>query len=99
MLLNYFKDDIHTDDALDMLLNISFESYYVKMAVAWAIAEFFAAQREKTLELISSQALDAWTQNKAIQKIRESLKVSKEDKDMLLKYKISQKNKCPAKAH
>ncbi len=47
----------------------------------------FIKFRDKTLEYLKNNGLDSWTQNKAIQKIRESTRVSKEDKDFILTLK------------
>lgn len=43
--------------------------------------------RDKTLSYLRTNHLDDWTYNKTIQKIRESYRVTKEDKEMLLKMK------------
>ena len=59
------------------------------MARAWALSVCFIKQRDKTLELFKTMSLDRETQNKAIQKCRESLRVSPEDKQMLLSLKIA----------
>ena len=57
------------------------------MAVAWAISVCYVKFRDKTLKLLKIKELDIFVQNKAIQKIRESFRVSDEDKEMLKKYK------------
>ena len=44
--------------------------------------------RDKTLAVLESGVLSPWVQNKAIQKCRESRRVSSEDKAMLLKLKV-----------
>ena len=61
------------------------EKYYCKMAVAWAIATAWVKQRDKTYVYMQegNNTLDAWTYNKAIQKMLESYRVSEEDKVML----------------
>ena len=64
------------------------ERYYVQMSAAWAIAEMFIKQRESTLAFLESRRLAKFVQNKAISKIRDSFRVSKAEKDALLKYKI-----------
>lgn len=64
------------------------EHYYVNMMSAWILCECFIKQREKTLIYLENNKLNKFTINKGIQKCRESNRVSKEDKDMLLKYKI-----------
>ena len=57
------------------------------MAQAWLISIMFIKFREKTLDYLKENTLDNWIQNKTIQKIRESIRVSKEDKDLVLIFK------------
>ena len=64
------------------------ERYYVQMGAAWAIAEMFIKQRKITLAFLASKRAAKFIQNKAISKIRDSFRVSKAEKDALLKYKI-----------
>ena len=75
--------------ALDAKLELKSETeYYVNMAVAWLVAECFTKQREQTLIFLHTHSLNNFTINKAIQKCRDSFRVSQEDKQMLLKYKV-----------
>ncbi len=87
MLMNYYIDDEHIDLILKTYDGIKNEEYYVKMGIAWALSLCFVKQREKTLEYLKNSNLGKWTYNKAIQKINESFRVSKEDKEMLKKMK------------
>ncbi len=57
------------------------------MVNAWLICECFIKQREATIKFLDTNKLNKFTINKAVQKCRDSHRVSKEDKDMLLKYK------------
>ncbi|MDR0886961.1 MAG: DNA alkylation repair protein [Clostridiales Family XIII bacterium] len=83
-----FITDGYIDAYLEKLAAIIHEDYYVKMAVAWAICDCFIKQRDKTDALLSAKTLDPWTQNKAIQKCRESRRVSDADKEYLLGLKL-----------
>ena len=83
MLLNHFTGDEFAEEALKLLDAIKHEDYYVKMGVAWAISIFYIKQPQLTLKLIKQNNLDDFTHNKVIQKIRESFRVSNEDKEML----------------
>ena len=83
LLLNHFTSDEFVEEALKILQAIKHEDYYVKMGVAWAISIFYIKQPQLTLSLLQENNLDDFTHNKAIQKIRESFRVSKEDKEML----------------
>ncbi len=87
MFLAHFIQEPYFEKGLNKLTQIHHEGYYVKMAIAWAISICFIKYRESTLELLQSQCLSDFVQNKSIQKIRESLRVSKDDKKMLLDYK------------
>lgn len=88
MLMDYFITDEYIDRVLDIYRSIHHEAYYVNMAIAWALSVCFVKFREKTLPLFQAQVLSPWVQNKAIQKCRESRRVSAEDKALLLQYKM-----------
>ena len=57
------------------------------MAVAWAISVCFVKFRNKTLDFLDASNLDDFTYNKSLQKIRESNRVCKEDKDIVKRMK------------
>ena len=86
--MSNFVNDQYIDGFLSRLLAIVLDDYYVKRAVAWALCDCFIKQSVKTDELFSSKTLDPWTQNKAIQKCRESFRVSEEDKEYLVTLKL-----------
>ncbi|MGY0394709.1 DNA alkylation repair protein [Fusobacterium sp. SYSU M8A802] len=89
-LLDFYLIGDYIDNIFEICLRIKNEDYYVKMSQAWLISIMFIKFREKTLEYLKSQRLDSWIQNKAIQKIRESKRVSIEDKDLVLKLRINE---------
>ncbi len=84
ILMQYFITEEYIDEVLRIYDRIQHEGYYVKMAVAWGISVCFVHFREKTLDYMDNCRLDDFTYNKSIQKIRESYRVCKEDKQMLL---------------
>ena len=88
MIMDYYLIDEFIDRALDVLSTINREEYYIKMAVAWALATALAKFEDKTLPIFESKTLDTWVHNKAIQKARESYRVPKEKKDYLNSLKI-----------
>jgi hypothetical protein len=73
---------------LDMVFEISQEvthtGYYVYMGNAWLISCCMATFPEETIGFFKNNTLDMRTHNKAIQKSRESYRVSKEHKVLLL---------------
>ena len=79
---------ISPEEFFEICVAESDKRYYVQMGTAWAIAEMFIKQREITLAFLASKRAAKFIQNKAISKIRDSFRVSKAEKDALLKYKI-----------
>ena len=53
------------------------------MAIAWGISVCFVKYRDKTIDLLQHCEMDTFTYNKALQKMRESYRVSAEDKELL----------------
>lgn len=87
MYLNYYLTDEYIDYVLKNIDHITNKEYYVQMAIAWLISFAYIKQKDKTEKYLAKNNLDEFTQNKAIQKICESYRVSKEDKERIKKYK------------
>ena len=68
----------------------------MKMAVAWAVSVCYVKFPEKTEKFLLKNTLDDFTHNKAIQKIRESYRVSKEEKERLNQWKRKEKKEQEA---
>ena len=87
MLMTHFLDDDFKPDYLDLVAGLRSQEYYVNMMIAWFFATALTKQWEASLPYIEARSLDDWTHNKAIQKARESLRISKERKDYLKELK------------
>ena len=61
------------------------EEYYIRMAIAWLLAECFIKYPEVTLAYMKVSGLPKWTYNKTISKICDSYRVDVETKEMLRK--------------
>ena len=83
MLLDHYINEEYLDRLFAVLESILHEGYYVKMAVAWLISICFVRFYDETLTFMETAKLDDFTYNKALQKARESLRISKEQKDHL----------------
>lgn len=83
MMLSFFITEEYIDDVLDVLNNIHHDGYYVKMAIAWAISFAYIHFPQKTLTFLNNNNLDKFTYNKSLQKIIESNRVTKEDKELI----------------
>ncbi len=86
-LLEHFINDTYIDDVLQILSDIRHDAYYVKMAAAWALSVCYIKYSGKTSALVTENRLDDFTHNKMIQKICESFRVSREQKEELKKLK------------
>lgn len=87
MYLDYYLTDEYINKILQNIDKITNKQYYVQMAIAWLISFAYIKQKEKIEKYLLKNNLDKFTQNKAIQKICESYRVSKENKDKLRKLK------------
>lgn len=63
------------------------KDYYVNMAAAWLLCECFVKYRNQTLKYLNNHKTNNFIINKAISKCRDSFRVSKQDKKMLLNFK------------
>ena len=90
-LLDHFITEEYIDRILQVFQEIDHPGYYVKMAVAWALSVCYVKFPRQTEELLRRQVLDPFTQNKAIQKARESFRVTKEQKEYLRSLRIEEK--------
>jgi 3-methyladenine DNA glycosylase AlkD len=87
MLFANFVTPQYIDTVLDFCKKAVSDHYYVKMMVAWLVCECYIKFPTQTHKFLESGCLAAWTQNKAIQKMRESFRVSPPAKQALLKLK------------
>lgn len=86
LLLNYYIEDKYIDEIFKLCENYS-DEYYVKMSIAWLISMCYIKYKNKTIEYLNNNKLDKWTYNKTIQKIIESNRVSKIEKEKLKRMK------------
>lgn len=83
MMLAHFLDDEHIDDVLRLLTVKNHKGYYYKMGAAWTLSYCYIKYPEKTEPMLFLDSLDREIRNKAVQKISDSFRVSKEDKERL----------------
>lgn len=89
-LMTLFLDDAFDPGQLDLIAAIDRPEYYINMARAWYFSFALIKQPCATLPLFEQRpiALDAWTHNKALQKARESRRISTEQKAYLQSLKV-----------
>lgn len=87
LLLDFYIQDDYIDKIIPICSSIQSTDYYVLMANSWLISMCYIKYKEKTLILFKTGILDEFTHNKAITKIIESARISKEEKINIRKWK------------
>ena len=90
-LMTNFLDEAHIDQVFAVLRNVKHDGYYVKMALAWLYATTAVHFFDLTLAELENEHTDAWTRNKAYQKMRESRRFTPEEQAVILKKKKASK--------
>ena len=86
-LMTNFLDEARIDQVFAALRGIKHDGYYVKMALAWLYATAAVNFFELTLAELENGHIDAWTRNKAYQKMRESRRFTPRQQQIILKNK------------
>ncbi|MGI6007634.1 MAG: DNA alkylation repair protein, partial [Ruminococcus sp.] len=86
-LLDHFVNEEYINEVLKACNETVHPGYYAKMAAAWAVSVCFVKFPEETFEFLENDQMDDFTHNKAIQKICESFRVSREMKEKLRGWK------------
>ncbi|MBR5554522.1 DNA alkylation repair protein [bacterium] len=87
MLLNYYVEEYYLDKIVAIVDEFSSKDYYAQMAVAWLVSVCYIKYPELSEEYLKKSKLDDFTYNKSIQKIIESNRIEKSEKQRLKKYK------------
>ena len=83
-MLAYFINDKYVDKVIENLNNILHEGYYVKMAIAWILAEIGIKYNNKAMIFLKgNNNLDKFTYNKTLQKMIESYRIDIKQKESL----------------
>ncbi len=83
-MLSFYVEEGFINKVIHRSAAVKSQEYYVRMANAWLVAECYIRFPIITQDFLIEQCpLDNWTYNKAIQKIRESYRISKETKNYL----------------
>ena len=89
ILLAYYVDKTYLHTVFNLSQSITHSGYYVFMANAWLVSVCMAKYPEETILFFRNNTLDTRTHNKAIQKSRESFRVSQENKAIINELKIT----------
>lgn len=87
-LLGYYTEEKYLPLISEYLKRADTDLYYVHMAAAWLTAEVLVKHYEQGLEILKGGSLPPKTHNKAIQKAKESFRITEEQKGYLESLKI-----------
>jgi len=87
IMLIYYIDATYLSKLFEVFDHIHSSSYYVKMSVAWAVSMCFIKFPVETMVYLKKNKLDDETYNKSLQKIRDSLKVDQQTKEIIKEMK------------
>lgn len=87
-LMSFCLTDEYIDRVFEYVNSVNSDFYYVQMVQAWLIATAAAKQRDKTMAFLENNSLDSVTFCMAVRKIRDSYRISKEDKELVNLIKI-----------
>ena len=87
-LMRHYLDDDFDISLAKSVADIRSGEYYINMMRAWYFATALAKQYDAILPFFERQQLEKWTNNKAIQKAKESFRLTSEQKSELNQYKL-----------
>ena len=87
IIMSHFVNEKNLQTIFETLNNIKSDKFYINMAEAWLVCELYIKFPKETFEFMKSNKLNKFTQNKAISKIHDSYRVSKEDKKILNQFR------------
>ena len=88
LLMSYYLDENFKEEYAKTVSQIRSDEYYINMMTAWYFATALAKQYDAALDVLKKRSLSPWTHNKAIQKARESHRITTEQKEYLNSLKV-----------
>lgn len=86
-LLEFYLTDEYIDRVLEYVNSVDSDFYYIQMMQGWLVATAAAKCRDKAMKFLADNKLNSVTQNMAVRKIRESNRISAEDKELVKQFK------------
>lgn len=83
ILLCYFVEKDYLDDAFELIKGYESDKYYANMALAWLLSVMFVKFPEETKIFLLENPFDEQVTKYTIRKIKDSYRVSKENKEWL----------------
>lgn len=88
VLMDFFLNEKHIDTVMKHLPEVPQGQYYVDMGIAWAVSVGLIKFYDQTVPLLEQPVFSRFVHNKAIQKARESYRITPQTKEYLNSLKI-----------
>ena len=83
LILNYYIEEKYMDDIFNIFDSLNTDKYYINMAISWTLCEMYIKQKDKTLKYLKKNNLNKFVMNKTISKIKDSYRITQEEKEYL----------------
>ena len=83
MLMTHFLDEDFDEKYLERVSKIKSDKYYINMMIAWYFQTALSKKWENAIKYFENHTLSDWVHKKAIQKARESYRMTAEQKEYL----------------
>lgn len=87
IILDHYLKKENLSVIFDLIKKETTHAYYIDMAISWLLCELYVKFTSDTYEFIKNTKLPDFIVRKATSKVKDSFRVSKEDKDKLKKLK------------
>jgi hypothetical protein len=87
MLMQHYLEDAFHPEYLEWVASIRSDEYYLNTAIAWYMSMALAKQWDAAVGYIEHNKMDVRTHNLTIQKAYESLRLTRDEKNYLKKFK------------
>ncbi len=84
LMLGHLLTDEFLPQVTSAVSWVTDENYYVRMAQAWLLAEIGTRDFDRVVVLLRSGSLEIFTHNKTISKLRDSYRITEDQKEFLL---------------
>ena len=85
--MKYYLDSANLEQTLRKVGDADSEKYYISMALAWLLAEAYARAPNFVVALFDSRKISQATMTRAVGKIFDSFRITKEQKMAVKKYR------------
>ena len=88
VMMDYYLNDNYIDRVLKIVSSMKSDYYYINMAISWLLSVAIINYHDKVIDLLKSNKLSSFVQNKTISKIQDSYRIERRIKEEVKQYKV-----------